>query len=94
MYKIKIKGDYDFIKLYEGEIYVVNCSLLIKCEDNIWEQLLQYNMSYVPKTENKGDIINSSDSDSNSENSSFGLKAIDSNKKLNYKFIIKRCNSH
>ena len=40
-YKIKIEKDYDDLNLFQNDLYIVEYSLLSKCSENIWMNLLE-----------------------------------------------------
>ena len=48
IYLIKIIGNYKFLKLFNGELYCANFSLLMKCENSLWEDLKIFNSSLQP----------------------------------------------
>ena len=45
-YLIKIIGNCNILKIFNDELYCVNFSLLIKCENFLWEDLKIYNSSH------------------------------------------------
>ena len=40
-YKIKIEKDYDDLNLFQNDLYIVEYSLLSKCSENVWMNLLE-----------------------------------------------------
>ena len=73
-YKITIEKDYEDLNLFQGNIYIVEYSLLSKCSEKVWTNLLE---KVDKKSEVSLDDILNTDYSLNEEETDFILKEKD-----------------
>lgn len=79
-YIVKIKGNYESFKLNNNEKYCASFKMLIKCEENIWDEYYQYiNSSINKNNQNNLELGNSLNYDNDNEKSGENDDIIDKN---------------